>query len=150
MGVAQSREGRGVSCAGRQSRISFIFHTPLAKRVQGYSYGALIASLHPVLPIRTMHILLSYPLGPRGLLTAFRTQTYKGKLRELVQDASAHVLILFGGADEFTGEGSYDAWAEELSKEGRGLQIEKIKHGTHFWAGEPATKMCEIIQKWLK
>ncbi|KAH9958251.1 hypothetical protein BGW80DRAFT_1490797, partial [Lactifluus volemus] len=34
----------------------------------GYSNGALTASLHPVLPVplRTTHVLISYPLGPCG------------------------------------------------------------------------------------
>jgi uncharacterized protein len=96
-----------------------------------------------------MHILLSYPLGPRGLLTAFHTQTYKKKLQELVQDASSNVLILFGDVDEFTGEASYDAWAEELMKSAGGNQervkVEKIQNGTHFWMGRPAAMMREMV-----
>ncbi|KAG6832792.1 hypothetical protein H0H92_009410 [Tricholoma furcatifolium] len=70
----------------------------------GYSHGSLIASLQPVIPsIKTTHILISYPLGPRGWLTMFNTGTYNAKLKELVQDKSSHVLVVFGDDDEFTG-----------------------------------------------
>ena len=85
---------------------------------QGYSNGALTASLHPILPahIRTAHILISYPLGPRGLLTAFHTGTYQRALEDLVGQPAARVLICYGDADDFTSADSYEEWAEALGK----------------------------------
>ncbi len=74
--------------------------------------------MHPVLPapLRTTHILISYPLGPRGLLTAFRTQTYQRALEDLVHQPGARVLLCQGDADDFTAAETYDAWAEALGQ----------------------------------
>lgn len=72
----------------------------------------------PVLPapLRTTHILISYPLGPRGLLTAFRTRTYQRALEDLVRQPEARVLLCQGGADDFTAAETYDAWAAALGQ----------------------------------
>ena len=74
--------------------------------------------MHPVLPapLRTTHILISYPLGPRGLLTAFRTRTYQNALEDLVRQPEARVLLCQGDADDFTAAEAYDAWAEALGQ----------------------------------
>jgi len=74
--------------------------------------------MHPVLPapVRTTHILISYPLGPRGLLTAFHSRTYQRALEDLVGQPKARVLLCQGDADDFTGAEAYDAWAEALGK----------------------------------
>jgi hypothetical protein len=63
-----------------------------------------------------MHILISYPLGPRGLLTAFHSRTYQRALEELVSQPRARVLLCQGDADDFTGAEVYEAWAEALGK----------------------------------
>ena len=74
--------------------------------------------MHPVLPapLRTTHILISYPLGPRGLLTAFRTRTYQRVLEDLVRQPGARVLLCQGDADDFTAPETYGAWAEALGQ----------------------------------
>ena len=74
--------------------------------------------MHPVLPapLRTTHILISYPLGPRGLLTAFHSRTYQRTLEDLVRQPTARVLLCQGDTDDFTGAGAYEAWAEALGK----------------------------------
>jgi hypothetical protein len=74
--------------------------------------------MHPVLPapLRTTHILISYPLGPRVLLTAFRTQTYQRALEDLVRQPGSHVLLCQGDADDFTAAETFDAWAEALGQ----------------------------------
>ncbi|KAH9995676.1 Alpha/Beta hydrolase protein [Russula compacta] len=84
----------------------------------GYSNGGLTASLHPLLPppLRTSHVLISYPLGPRALLTAFRTRTYQRGLEDLVRQPGARVLLCQGDADDFTGAEAYDEWAEALGQ----------------------------------
>lgn len=66
--------------------------------------------------LRTTHILISYPLGPRGLLTAFRTRTYQHALEDLVRQPGARVLLCHGDADDFTAAEAYDAWAEALGQ----------------------------------
>jgi len=74
--------------------------------------------MHPLLPapLRTTHVLISYPLGPRGLLTAFRTQTYQRALEDLVRQQGARILLCQGDVDDFTGAEDYDAWAESLGR----------------------------------
>ncbi|KAI0255135.1 alpha/beta-hydrolase [Lactifluus subvellereus] len=122
----------------------------------GYSNGALTASLHPVLPapLRTTHVLISYPLGPRGLLTAFRTRTYQSALEGLVRDPRARVLLCYGDADDFTGVEAYDGWAEALGKlaverGGNGLEVVRIPGASHFWGGQAGGGLIEAVTQFL-
>ncbi|SRR6266702_786315 len=66
--------------------------------------------------IHTVHILISYPLGPRGLLTAFRTGTYQRALEDLVRQPAARVLLCYGDADDFTSAEAYEEWTDALGK----------------------------------
>ncbi|KAF8632188.1 hypothetical protein AX15_001956 [Amanita polypyramis BW_CC] len=69
----------------------------------GYSHGALIASLHPVLSnVKTTHVLLSYPLSPRGWITMLSGDRYQKKLEALVHDENSNVVVIYGDQDEFT------------------------------------------------
>jgi len=74
--------------------------------------------MHPLLPapLRTTHVLISYPLGPRGLLTAFHTRTYQRALEDLVRQPGTRVLLCQGDADDFTSIATYDEWVEALGK----------------------------------
>jgi len=126
----------------------------LNSSLQGYSHGSLIASLHPVLPapIKTSHVLISYPLGPRGWLTLFHTSTYTSKLKELIHDSTANVLVLFGDRDEFTAGAKYEAWSKELEHEATGmgsLNVVKIANATHFWSGRERQKLGQVLEEWL-
>lgn len=122
--------------------------------LQGYSYGSLIASLHPLLPnLRISHVLLSYPLGPRHWLTAFHSKSYTNALNALIHDLRAYVLVLYGDHDEFSSVENYDAWAEGLLQEADGkenLSIHKIDGATHFWRERGAVqRLLEVIEEWL-
>ena len=136
--------------------------------------------MHPVLPspIRTTHILISYPLGPRGLLTAFRTQTYQRALEDLMRQPGARVLLCQGDADDFTAAEAYDAWAEALGQlaaggddtgegeneeetggegEGEGsaeragnvLEVVRIPGASHFWGGQATRGLIEAVTQFL-
>ncbi|GLB40229.1 hypothetical protein LshimejAT787_0801000 [Lyophyllum shimeji] len=112
----------------------------------GYSHGSLIASMHPIIPtIKTSHILISYPLGPRGWLTLFHTSTYSAKLKELIQSVDSNVLIVYGDADEFTGVSKYRDWRQDLENEAGGgrLKIVEIPGGSHFWRGRSGQQLAE-------
>ncbi|KAH8100988.1 alpha/beta-hydrolase [Cristinia sonorae] len=124
----------------------------------GYSHGSLITSLFPLLPspLKTSHILLSYPLGPRSWLTAFRGKYYTDTLNALLHDPNANILVVYGDQDEFTGAGSYDTWVdgleEEAHGEGRGtLRVERVDGATHFWtdANGAREQMVEIVTGWV-
>ncbi|KAF8223846.1 alpha/beta-hydrolase [Tricholoma matsutake] len=118
--------------------------------IAGYSYGSLVASLHPVLPtVKTSHILLSYPLGPRSWLTLFHSNTYTAKLKELIANVDSNVLIIYGDCDDFTSVGRYKAWREELEGEYAGhLQIVEVARGSHFWRGRAGREMALMIREW--
>ncbi|KAF8071755.1 Alpha/Beta hydrolase protein [Lyophyllum atratum] len=118
----------------------------------GYSHGSLIASLHPVIPtIKTSHILISYPLGPRGWLTLFNTSTYSAKLKELIRNVDSNVLIVYGDQDEFTVVSKYKDWRENLEEESGGgrLRVVEIPGGSHFWRGRSGQQLNEQIRGWL-
>lgn len=131
---------------------------------QGYSHGSLIALCHPVLPepVRTYHVLLSYPLSPLQLLTFFNASTYRQKLRQLVDDPRAHVLILYGDKDQFTALAKYEVWIASMQQpENQGtagtealgtarVEMKMISGADHFWRGQYNRQMREAISSWLK
>jgi len=124
--------------------------------IAGYSHGSLIASLQPVLPapIKTFHILLSYPLSTRGLLTLFRTSTYASSLNDLIRNPVSNSLVIFGTRDEFTSAASYETWIQALQKEAEGegkghLEVVKVDGATHFWGGEHGRELQRAIEGWL-
>ncbi|KAI0268455.1 Alpha/Beta hydrolase protein [Russula aff. rugulosa BPL654] len=127
----------------------------------GYSYGALIASMHPILPapLRTTHILISYPLGKRGLLTAFRSRTYQRALENLVRQPEARILLCRSGADDFTPEKMFDHWAEALAQlaagsdgTSEGENGEEHQQGTggdrksEGWSAESGNNVLEVVR----
>ncbi|KAI0787545.1 alpha/beta-hydrolase [Fomes fomentarius] len=140
----------------------------------GYSYGSLIASLHPVLhDVPTAHILLSYPIGPRHWLTAFHGHLYTAALQSLIRDPRSNVLVIYGDEDNFTSAAAYDAWAATLqrltdddehqntsstagasrasnaSDHGK-LEIAKVRGASHFWREEEAVhRLLDVVQTWL-
>ncbi|THH32246.1 hypothetical protein EUX98_g1953 [Antrodiella citrinella] len=126
--------------------------------ILGYSHGSLVTSLFPVLsePIHTSHILLSYPLGPRSWLTAFRGKHYTDTLKTLLHHPRSNVLVVYGDQDDFTGVTDYDAWADGLEEESQGegkgdLHVERIHGATHFWGdqNDAKRKMLEVLTEWL-
>ncbi|KAJ8453629.1 hypothetical protein ONZ45_g19634 [Pleurotus djamor] len=119
--------------------------------IMGYSHGSLIASLHPLLPppLKVSHVLVSYPLGSRGLLTLFNSSTYDTKLQELVRNPSANVLIVYGDKDEFTSESSYKEWVEKLQQRAKSLTATKLPGGTHFWRGNANLDLQRALDQWL-
>ena len=133
-----------VSC-GHPRRIAFA--DDLHK---GYSHGGLIASLHPVLPnIKTSHVLLSYPLSPRGWITMFNSSTYQSQLEMLVQDDNSNVLVIYGDEDEFTSISKYRRWSGELESKATDVEKFEIAGGTHFWRGRAGDEMQQSVIGWL-
>ncbi|KAH7912039.1 Alpha/Beta hydrolase protein [Hygrophoropsis aurantiaca] len=124
--------------------------------VIGYSYGALIASLQPVLfrVKSTSHILLSYPLSPRGFLTMFNTKNYVSVLSSLLRDPNANVLVMFGEDDEFTSKTKYHAWVKSLEQQvlsGTTMKVVSVPGASHFWgSGEASRLLEETIGNWLQ
>ncbi|KAI0091057.1 alpha/beta-hydrolase [Irpex rosettiformis] len=130
--------------------------------ILGYSHGSLIASCFPLIKehpsIRISHILLSYPLGPRSWLTAFRGAHYTATLNALLHDPQARVLVIYSDHDDFTGVGSYDNWVDSLRNEAGGveggpqanLEVMKIEDANHFWTNDEARHiMLRCIREWV-
>ncbi|KAF9649247.1 alpha/beta-hydrolase [Thelephora ganbajun] len=117
----------------------------------GYSHGALITSLHPVLPapIKTSHLLLSYPLGPRSFLTLFRGGTYIDRLNTLINDPQSNVLIVHGDQDEFTSAEAYEGWVTELRRNEGEFRVELIQGATHFWFSRSGQRLRDIVKGWV-
>ncbi len=114
-----------------------------------------LLSEHPSIPV--FHILLSYPLGPRSWLTAFRGGHYTDALKTLLHDPRSNVLVLYSDHDDFTSIESYDAWVKTLKHETeetegypRGkLEIVEVEGTNHFWANvEARDRMLRTIQEW--
>ena len=133
--------------------------TCLKNVLQGYSYGSLIASMHPVLSdVDTSHILLSYPLGPRHWLTAFRSHRYTTALQDLVTNPKSRVLVIYGNQDDFTPAQAYDSWTEQLrsvrdsSASDHGtLKIVKVEGASHFWREHTAIhQLMNTVREWVE
>ncbi|KAK0211046.1 Alpha/Beta hydrolase protein [Desarmillaria ectypa] len=125
--------------------------------IVGYSHGSLIASLHSTLPstsIKVSHILLSYPLGPRGWLTAFRSSTYDSALKDLLSSPEAHVLVVFGDQDDFTSVSKYERWTEELrtltGTDAKRLEIVRVNGASHFWRDREERVLTAAVERWLQ
>lgn len=121
--------------------------------MQGYSYGSLIASLHPPLPHpRVSHVIISYPLSVRHWLTAFRGGAYSSTLADLVRNPDARVLVLYGDHDDFTSVEAYDAWAHSLTEVAAEdvLKIVKVEGADHFWRESTRLAMLvDAVKTWL-
>ncbi|KAJ7475737.1 Alpha/Beta hydrolase protein [Mycena latifolia] len=116
--------------------------------VLGYSYGALIASLQPVLPgVQTSHVLISYPLAVRGWLTLFRAR-YEEQLAKLLRDPAANVLVVFGDHDEFTAAARYRAWRGSLEGSDN-CKWAEVRDGTHFWRDSDGDELVKVVSEWL-
>jgi uncharacterized protein len=108
-------------------------------------------------PIRIHHLLLSYPLGTRSVLTLFHTSHYTSTLKALIQDKESDVLVVYGGRDEFTGVNAYDRWQKELEgytrespgKESGTLRVCKVEDGTHFWFGRSGEELERVVGEWV-
>ena len=103
--------------------------------------------------IKTSYVLLSYPLGPRGLLTMFHTKMYSSVLTSLLRDVRARLLVVHGDRDEFTSHSQYDTWTESLeTTEGvrAQLRIVTVTGAGHFWHTETSSAaLKETLENWL-
>lgn len=84
-------------------------------------------------------------------MTLFHTNTYIAKLRELVREPRANVLVVFGDHDEFTSASNYETWGRELEhgSERGNLRVISVPNGSHFWRGQSGQVLEEVIQEWL-
>lgn len=130
--------------------VSFMFSYLSPEKLiplQGYSHGSLIASMHPVLPsIKTSHLLLSYPLGPRSWLTLFHSSSYTSALEALLKHSNSNVLVMFGDKDEFTSISSYQKWASGLNGN---VEVLEVENASHFWRGRSARQLAAAVRNWL-
>lgn len=116
---------------------------------QGYSHGSLIASLLPLFPsVKTSHVLISYPLGPRSWLTLFKSSSYDAALKGLIKQDNSNVLIVYGDQDEFTSLNKYQAWSSELIGGGN-VEVREIHNGSHFWRGKSAMDLIAVMKEWM-
>ena len=123
---------------------------------QGYSYGSLISSCYPLTspPLKTAHLILSYPLDKRGLLTLFHSNFYSSALSILLKETSSRVLIVYGDQDEFTSAQSYTNWVEQLRDDtggGQNLRVETVRGASHFWAASrrDMETLLQVVDNWL-
>jgi len=122
--------------------------------IVGYSHGSLIAAQHPVLPspVRTSHILLSYPLDKRALLTLFHSNAHATALKSLLQSDQSNVLVVCGDHDEFTTCESYKAWIDELREcagASESLETHLVHGATHFWRDYDAVELRQKVENWV-
>ncbi|KAG8822082.1 hypothetical protein FRC19_006729 [Serendipita sp. 401] len=122
----------------------------------GYSHGSIAITHHPVhvkfkggSNIPVAHILLSYPLSPLPFLTTFHQGTHTEALKNLVSDRNSTVLIIYGTADQFTGEKRFQEWANGLKSQGKSVGIQVIEGADHFWHGNAMKTLLESVGAWL-
>jgi len=126
--------------------------------ILGYSYGSLIASLHPpTLSLNGVHVVpvhrvfLSYPLSPRPFLTFLNGTKYDKALREGSKgdnDNRGRKLLIYGTRDQFTSANVYRSWVEPLMKS-ENLCVEVVDGADHFWRGESLHVLKNLVLLWL-
>jgi uncharacterized protein len=144
--------GSHVGTSSSALRFAYVRNLDRLRPFQGYSHGSLISSRHPLLPppLTTSHLILSYPLSPRGALTLFRSSTYQAALTSLAHTPSANILVIHGTQDDFTAERKYDQWAQDLKAGAQAkFEVIKVEGATHFWHGEARTRMHDAVFAWL-
>ncbi|KAG2157998.1 Alpha/Beta hydrolase protein [Suillus bovinus] len=121
----------------------------------GYSYGSMIALLHPVLnpKVKTSYILLSYPISLRGLLTMFHTGMYSSALRDILCNPDARLLVIYGDKDELTSKSKYDKWVNTL-RQTDGLKakfdVVPVMDANHFWRSDGARiALQQAVDSWI-
>ena len=156
MDAVQDTECRYRHYSSKCCGLGALLRRPAPDALQGYSHGSLIASLHPVLepPIRTNHILISYPLSPRGWLTLFKSAHYASKLEDLLRNPRARVLIVHGDSDDFTSASTYRTWVDGLRNvadgEGNAQLTVSVSSGTsHFWQGRGQDDLEDAMSRFL-
>lgn len=87
-------------------------------------------------------------------MTLFHGNTYAEKVKELIQNPSSDILVVFGDQDEFTGSSNYRQWQIELEElaevENRGqLKVVMVEGATHFWTGSARQNLLQEVGKWL-
>ncbi|KAK7454603.1 hypothetical protein VKT23_011355 [Stygiomarasmius scandens] len=115
----------------------------------GYSHGSLIASSCPpnIAALKISHVLISYPLGPRGWLTMFHSSTYATCLKDLTSHPESNVLIIHGDQDEFTSKIAYEKWVLDIRSPH--TRVIQVPGGSHFWRGTDGDRLMDEIQTWL-
>lgn len=101
--------------------------------------------------VPTSHVILSYPLAHRPLLSLFSSSTYQNALLALVRNPESNVLVVHGDEDDFTGIAKYNSWTAELTTEAKGkLKVEVIPGARHFWGGEAMVRLADVLKSWLR
>ncbi|KAH7102807.1 Alpha/Beta hydrolase protein [Auriculariales sp. MPI-PUGE-AT-0066] len=119
----------------------------------GYSHGSMICSRFPLNAlgqVQVHHVLLSYPLAYRGVLTLFSAGTYQKALTTLLAEPGSRVLIIHGDRDDFTSTSKYNSWTEDLKTHAKGsLMVEVVNGATHFWVGQYRAKLRSAVVEWV-
>lgn len=108
--------------------------------------------MHPLspFPTKTFHILLSYPLGVRSLLTLFNGSAYESGLKQLLQEVDSNVLVLYGDQDQFTSLRKYEQWIASLKGIAKGqFSTYMIDNADHFWRDTCGEQLCLVVSQWL-
>lgn len=103
--------------------------------------------MHPVLPsVKTSHLLVSYPIGPRSWLTLFHSSSYTAALEKLLGHADSNVLVVFGNNDDFTSHSNYRNWVSSLTGN---FEVVEVENASHFWRGRSAQELVTAVSNWL-
>ncbi|CDS11728.1 hypothetical protein LRAMOSA03991 [Lichtheimia ramosa] len=115
--------------------------------ISGYSFGSMVAaSMAPPEDVHCSYLLISYPLNVQWALATIKSSFFTSKVDELL--ASQQVHVIYGGHDQFTGLGSYQAWISKKRQNNKQLEATLVPEADHFWFGMEDT-LVEKINDWI-
>jgi alpha/beta superfamily hydrolase len=145
---------------------------PRPDSVQGYSFGALAASVYspsldllnqlrqtrPNTTLSVRHIIVSPPVGMTAVfLIPLKYGSYTSATRRIIEeDASAgpagKALLVHGDKDQFSSTSDYQRYADKIAarNENGRLKVVIVEDGDHFFSSRDTSEAVKnAIDEWL-
>jgi pimeloyl-ACP methyl ester carboxylesterase len=142
--------------------------------MQGYSFGALAASVYAPSPdllnqlqesrpgatLTVRHILISPPVGMTAMfLVPFKFSSYTSATKRIIEADSGEeteiepkVLLTYGDRDQFSSTSDYQRYFDKIagSSENDRLTVVVVEGGNHFFSSEEHIRaLRDAVDAWI-
>jgi alpha/beta superfamily hydrolase len=142
--------------------------------MQGYSFGALAASVYAPSPdllnqlqesrpgatLTVRHILISPPVGKTAMfLVPFKFSSYTSATKRIIEadsgdeaETEPKVLLAYGDRDQFSYTSDYQRYFDKIagSSENDRLTVVVVEGGNHFFSSEEHIRaLRDAVDAWI-